>query len=105
MSHALATVDLRPAGLIGREVIESMLLGTPVAAHAASGLRETLKQSGGGIVFSDEAELVTALRLFLDPREQQRLGEHGRRWAEEQHSDQKRFAAAVRGAVLGPGYA
>jgi glycosyltransferase involved in cell wall biosynthesis len=104
MSHALATVDLRPAGLIGREVIESMLLGTPVAAYVRGGFEETVEQSGGGIVFSDEAELVTALRLFLDPQQRERLGEHGRRWAEEQHSDQQRFAAAVRGAVLGPDY-
>lgn len=105
MSHALATVDLRPGGPIGREAIESMLLGTPVAAHAGSRSWETVEHSGGGLVFSDEAELVTALRLFLDPSERERLGEEGRRWAEEHHSDQERFAADVRGAVLGPDYA
>jgi hypothetical protein len=41
--------------------------------------------------------------LFVDPRKRAHLAEQGKRWAEEHHGDQERFAAAVRGAVVGRG--
>jgi hypothetical protein len=104
MFHAVATVDLRPGGLIGREVIESLLLGTPVAVPVTSRSKELVEQSGGGVVFSGESELIAALRLFLDERERERVSEQGQRWAQERHGDQERFAATVARAVLGLPY-
>ena len=101
MFHALATVDLRTGALIGREVMESLLLGTPVAVPATSRLRELVQESGGGTAFSEESELVEALRPLLEGPERERLSERGRRWAQEHHGDQERFASAVNRAVLG----
>ena len=102
MFHAIGTVDLRPGHLMGREMLESLLLGTPVAAPAGSRSCEIIEDSGGGIVFSGQGELVVALGLLLDQPERANLSEQGRHWAEERHSDQNQFAAAVRAAVLGP---
>jgi hypothetical protein len=104
MSHAMGTIDLRSGGLIGREVIESLLLGTPVAVPERSRSVESVQESGGGIVFSDESELGGALELLFDERQRGRLAEQGRRWAEEQHGDQERFTASVIRTVLGLPY-
>ncbi len=95
MSHARATVDLRPGGLLGREVVESLLLGTPVAVPSTSWSRERVVESSGGVVFRGEAELAGALRTMSDPEARARLADQGRRWAEERHGDLQRFTEAV----------
>lgn len=95
MSHARATVDLRPGGLLGREVVESLLLGTPVAVPSASWSAPRVVESSGGVVFGREAELVAALRTMSDPEARARLADQGGHWAEERHGDLQRFTEAV----------
>jgi hypothetical protein len=102
VSHALVTVDLRPAGLFGREAIESLLLGTPVVVLASSPAREVVEQSGGGLVVDAEVDLPEAIARVAEPALRKQLSEAGEAWAAERHGDLQRLADEAVAAVLGP---
>jgi glycosyltransferase involved in cell wall biosynthesis len=90
--HALAA--LVPSA--GYEVfplvtLEAFQQCTPVIAHSLGGLTEILEQSGAGFLYSDAAELLSALeRMQGDAQLRQELGQRGYRayqekWTETAH--------------------
>ena len=59
----------------GLTVIEAALCGTPSAALAVGGLRESIVDGETGVLAQDTAELITRVRgLIEDPAELERLG-------------------------------
>jgi hypothetical protein len=101
MSHATATVDLRPPALLAREVLESLLVGTPVVAQSGSVAAEHVAQSGGGTEFGHYHEMVAAVRELRESSAREEIAARGRSWASEQHGDQRRFVQVTGDAVLG----
>jgi hypothetical protein len=102
LSHAEVCLDLRPQGIVGRETIESLLLGTPVVVPEGSVSAEHAERSGGGLWYRDYGELFDAAKAILDsPSLQAGLSEQGRKWAEEVHGDQRRFSDQVARLALG----
>lgn len=102
MAHAVATVDLRPPGPIGREAIESMLLGTPVVVPDDSAAQEHAADSNGGLWYSDAGELVDAVRVLTDRQLRKHFARQGKAWAERTHGQMDEFVARARTIVLGP---
>jgi glycosyltransferase involved in cell wall biosynthesis len=75
----------------GLSAAEAMLRGVPVVARRRGGLEEIVRESGGGLLFEDDAELPALLaRLAKDPGLAAELGARGREaarrlWTEESH--------------------
>lgn len=100
MAHALATIDLRPAGPLGREAIESMLLGTPVVVPDRSASMEHAADADGGLWYRDLGELVDCVRALTDPGLRARLALQARAWAERTHGDLGEFVDRASRLVL-----
>jgi hypothetical protein len=103
LSHARVTVDLRPPVLLGREVLESLLVGTPVVARTASITAEHVAQSGGGLEFGGYPEMLGAVRALQQRGARAEFSRKGRSWAAANHGDQRRFVKEIGDAVLGEG--
>lgn len=102
LSHAVALVDLRPGGVIAREAIESLLIGTPVVVPTTSRARGVVEESGGGYVFAAEDELAGALGSLAGvDGSRDEIAARGREWARRMHGDQGRFVAEVTGCLFG----
>ena len=75
-------------------VIEAFMRKTPVIARDLGSLTEIVEDSGGGLLFRSEADLLGAVaRLARTPAERQALGERGyeafvRLWSREAHMRQ-----------------
>ncbi len=71
--------------------VEALARGTPVVAHDLGGLSEIIRDSGGGILYRTEEELVAALNtMAADAPGRLAMGERGRRavaerWSKEAH--------------------
>ncbi len=102
MAHAELTIDLRPAGPLGREALESMLLGTPVVVPEGSAAMAHVKAAGGGLWYRDLRELVDAAQALLDPALRARMGAQGATYAAAHHSGMDDFVERVGALVLGP---
>jgi len=94
-------VDLRPPGPIGREAVESMLLGTPVVVPDRSAAQEHAADSDGGLWYRDVGELVDAVRVLADPVMRGRIAAQATSWAERTHGDMDDFVDRTRRLVLG----
>ena len=89
-AHACVVVDLAPGTIIGRECIESLLLGTPIvvpeestaAAHA---------HSGGGMTYTTVADMLDAVELLCDEKTRSSVADRGRDYAEEYYANAGRF--------------
>ncbi len=101
MAHAIATVDLRPPGPVGRETIESLLLGTPVVVPEESAAHEHAADAGGGLWYRNDGELIDSVRALSDRRLRDRLAVQGKRWADRYHGDMDDFVERMRVLVLG----
>jgi glycosyltransferase involved in cell wall biosynthesis len=72
-------------------IIESLARKTPVIVNDIGPPPEIVRQSGGGLIYRSEAELIDALvRLRRSPDLRRRLGESGQRtyaehWTREAH--------------------
>ncbi len=101
LAHAGVVVDVAPGTIIGRECIESLLLGTPIvvpekstaAAHA---------RSGGGMTYSAVADLLDAVELLSDEKARSSVADRGRAYAEEYYGNAARFVDRVQ-RTLEPG--
>lgn len=101
MASAIATMDLRPPGPIGREVIESLLFATPVVVPAGSVAAEHAAASNGGLWYDSVGDGLEALAFFVgDAARASRFGEAGRKWAVREHGDTERFVAEATRAVV-----
>jgi hypothetical protein len=97
VSHAVALVDLRPGGVLGREAIESLLLGTPVLVPRTSTTRSVVEESGGGLVYGGEDELVDALELLTSASTtRDDLARRGTEWASRLHGDHARLTEVTK---------
>ncbi len=101
MAHAIATVDLRPPGPVGREAIESLLLGTPVVVPEGSAAQEHAADANGGLWYRHDGELIDAVRVLTDRRLRDRLAVQGKSWAEHHHGDMDDFVERTASLVLG----
>lgn len=101
MAHAQFTVDLRPPGVLGREALESMLLGTPVVALDQSAAMAHVEAANGGLWYRDAGELLDAARLLMDDGLRRRLAYQGEDYARAHHGDLDRFIDHAAGLVLG----
>jgi len=101
MAHAIATVDLRPPGPVGRETIDSLLLGTPVVVPEGSAAHEHAADAGGGLWYRNDGELIDSVRALSDRRLRDRLAVQGKLWADRNHGDMDDFVERVRDLVLG----
>jgi len=100
MAHAVATVDLRPPGPIGRESIESMLLGTPIVVPEHSAGHEHAADADGGLWYRDVGELIDAVRVMSDRRIRDRFAFQGQAWAERKHGRMDDFVERMRDLVI-----
>jgi hypothetical protein len=96
--HARAVVDLAPGPLVARECVESMRYGVPVIVPTGTLAAETAAR-GGGLRFSDIAELLACVDAVGDPDVARGLGEESRRIACSRHGRVEQFTAAVLAAV------
>ncbi len=94
LAHARACVDLCPGVLIGRECVESMLLGTPILVPRSS-LAMRYAAGGGGLWFSDRAELLGASKALCRPELRDVLGRQARDLAATQFGDNTSFVGRV----------
>ncbi|MDA8296819.1 MAG: hypothetical protein M0004_09580 [Actinomycetota bacterium] len=101
MEHAVATIDVRPGGPLGREAIESMLLGTPVLVPDATAAMEHARAASGGLWFAELRELVAATRAMLDYPLRNRLAAQGEAYALAHHGEMAPFVEHLAGLVLG----
>ena len=102
MSHAEVCLDLRPQGVVGRETLESLLLGTPVVVPEGTVAAEHAERSNGGLWYRDYSELFAHGQG--DPGQRVAAGfslEQGREWAERVHGDQRRFSSRWHRLALG----
>jgi len=79
MAWARCAVDLRPGRLLGLRCIETLLFSTPVVVPEAGRARDVVEDSGGGLWYSDGAELTGCVELLLGDEPRKRLGEQGGR--------------------------
>jgi glycosyltransferase involved in cell wall biosynthesis len=101
LHNADVCLDLRPQGVVGRETLESLLLGTPVVVPEGTVAAEHAERSNGGLWYRDYQELFDAGRAIVDDQSlRTRLGAQGREWAAKFHGDQDRFSEQVAQLVL-----
>ncbi|MHB8245076.1 MAG: glycosyltransferase [Acidimicrobiales bacterium] len=102
MAGAVATIDVRPGGPIGREAIESMMFRTPVVVRAGTVAAEHAKEANGGLWYAAPGEMVDAARhLVENTGNRDRLAKSAREWAENEHADTQGLVQAVSTMVLG----
>jgi len=102
MAIADVVIDPRPHAVFGREVLESMLLGTPVLVNAAGdATREHAEVGNGGLWFSGYDEVAAAVAHVIDNRrDREALGKQGQSYAETHCGIIGSFASDVVGALL-----
>lgn len=102
MAVANVVVDATPHVAHGREVLEAMLLGSPVLVSSAGGAtREYAEEGNGGLWFGGYEELAGAIaHLLANPQIGKTLGEQGRRYAEELCGGLEEFALRLGERVL-----
>lgn len=77
--------------VFGIIILEAFREGTPVIVRHRAGLREVVEESGGGLTFDSQNELLDAMeKLRTDPVQRREMGERGYRkfqelWTEEAH--------------------
>lgn len=101
MAHALATVDLRPPGPLGREALESMLLGTPVVVPDGSPAMEHACAANGGLWYKDTGELFDVTRALMSRPLRDRLASQAETYAQEHHGRMDDFVDRVGRLVVG----
>jgi len=100
MAHAELTIDLRPPRPLGREAIESMLLGTPVIAHQDSIAYEHIKAANGGLWYENYEELIRVIRAALDEDLHSQLKKSALEYANYHHGDSEKFIKAVNALLV-----
>jgi glycosyltransferase involved in cell wall biosynthesis len=91
-AHALATcIPSLTYEIFPTVALESLARATPVIAHDLGGLPEIVEDSGGGIVYRTDEELMSAMRRMTDePAMRREMGHKGatavaERWSREAH--------------------
>lgn len=102
-AYAAASVLLHPSRLesLGMVLLESWLAGTPALVNAASAvLRAHCEESGGGLWYRGEGELIEAAAMLLsDPDLRARMAAQGAAYVRDEYSwpvVRRRFHDALR---------
>ncbi len=99
MAHARVVVDLAPGALVGRECVESLRFATPVIVPAGTRAAD-LAAEGGGLWFSDVAELLGCVAVYADSGVRNALGAQGRAAAEARYGDPRTFVDRVEAVTV-----
>lgn len=94
LAHAVVTVDLAPGGIVGRECIESLRLGTPIVVPQISSAAAHA-HAGGGQTFTTEADLLDAVEYLSDEATASEVGAAGRRYADALYGDAGAFVTRI----------
>lgn len=101
MSRALAVIDPLPHRLLGREVIEAMLCGTPVLVSDQGGAtREHAERGNGGLWFKTYEEFTCLVEGLLDRSLREVLGSQAQAYAVREFGDSDIYVERVANAVL-----
>ncbi|HWD23919.1 MAG TPA: hypothetical protein VG368_00500 [Acidimicrobiales bacterium] len=100
MANGLMTVDLRPPDILGREAIESMMLGTPVVVPDGSAAMEHAAAGNGGLWYRNLGEALDAARALRDDSLRAAFGNQGATYAKAHHGDTGAFVSRL-GGLLG----
>ncbi|HUY66048.1 MAG TPA: hypothetical protein VMV06_04470 [Acidimicrobiales bacterium] len=95
MAWARVTVDLRPGRLLARRCVTSLLFGTPIVVPEHSRAQEHAKRGGGGLWFSNPADLAWCVEALLEPSTRQLFSTQGRTYAEEEYGSTDAFIDRV----------
>ena len=87
LAHANVCIDLAPGPHIARECIEALRFGTPIIVPERSGPAEVHAQAGGGSIFGDPDELLTAVRHLQRSSRRAEASLAGRRYADDRYGD------------------
>ncbi|MHB1486860.1 MAG: glycosyltransferase [Acidimicrobiales bacterium] len=99
MARARVVVDLRTPRYLGREAIESLLIGTPIVVPD-TGPAADHALAGGGCTFATKDELFEGTEaLWADSTRRRLAGRQGQAWASQRYGDRDRFVARVQDAL------
>jgi hypothetical protein len=101
MCRAVALFDPTPDRLLGRDVLEAMLYGTPVVVHAQGGAnRQHAEAADGGLWYRTKEEFLAVAGALRDNEVRQALSIQARAYAEDNYSDPDRFIKRIAELVL-----
>lgn len=98
MAQAAVTVDLRPGPFVARECVESLRYGVPIVVPAQS-TGHRLARAGGGLWFSDVAELFACLEAVAEPDIRTALSQQGRAMSDAWYGEPSAFVERLQQAV------
>jgi hypothetical protein len=98
LAHARVTIDAAPGVVVARECIESLRFGTPILVPAPSSAVPHAR-AGGGRCYSDVAELLDHVDDVSRPAVRDQLSREGKRYADANYGDARRFVDGVRDAL------
>jgi hypothetical protein len=100
MANGMMTVDLRPPDILGREALESMMLGTPVIVPDRSAAMEHTAAANGGLWYRNPGEVLDSARALCDEPLRAALGSQGRAYAVDRHGEMDAFVAHIGGLLV-----
>jgi hypothetical protein len=100
-SRAVALLDPTPDRLIGREVLDAYLFGTPVLVCADGGAtRDHAERGNGGLWYRTDEELFGAVEALLDRDLQTTLGQQGQDYAQHEYADVDLYIKRLTSALI-----
>lgn len=87
LAHASVCIDLAPGAYIARECIEALRFGTPIIVPDGSGPAEVHARAGGGMLYGDPHELLSAVASLQDESLRSAASLSGRRYADDHFGD------------------
>lgn len=101
MARAVCLIDPEPNQLLGREVLETMMCGTPIVVASDGGATQEHAEAGnGGLWFSNSPELKKAVEELCSDSLGETMGHQGRAYAQESYADPEGFIERVARSVL-----
>jgi hypothetical protein len=102
MNVAFAVLDAEPNRMLGLDVLEAMLCGTPVLVSAHGGAaREHAELGNGGLWYQNDSQLRACLDALRSAELRQALGGQGRHYVENEYGKVDHFVGRVRDAIAG----
>jgi hypothetical protein len=99
--RAVAVFDPTPNRLLGRDVLESMLYGTPVIVHAQGGAnQEHAELADGGLWYRTREEFLAVAAALREPDTREALSSQGHSYAERHFADPDRFIKRIAELII-----
>jgi glycosyltransferase involved in cell wall biosynthesis len=101
ISRAFAVLDPTPDRLIGREVLDAYLFGTPVLTREDGGAsRDHAERGNGGLWYRTEEQLFGAVEALLNDNLRIILGRQGQAYAQAEYADSDLYVKQVLATLL-----